>query len=122
MATVITDEQREKIRALIEAHKARLGLPPAIPRAVLRERQAAEEGLLYFHLPIKGRPRLIDATDKEIRQAAALRVRATLNRIKVSEMKKLTSEKIEARIEEEAAKMRAERDAGIARRVEGNRP
>lgn len=117
MATVMTEEQREKLRALIAARDARLGPPPAIPRAVRRERQIAEEGRLYFHLPIKGRPRLIDATDKQIRHAAGLYVRAALKNLRVSEMKKLTPEKIAARIEEEAAKMRAERDAGIAART-----
>lgn len=115
MATAMTDEQREKLRAMIDAHKERLGPPPATPRAVQRERQIAEEGFLYDPLSVPGRPLLIDATDKQIRHAAGLRVRAALNGIKVSEMKKLTPEKVEARIEEEAAKMRAERDAARAK-------
>lgn len=43
-----------------------------------------------MRLPIKGRPRLIDATDKKIRQVAALRARAVVSILRVNEMKKLT--------------------------------
>ncbi len=67
---MIGDEVRETTRAKLEAAQAKLPPPPEVPRATCAARQALEEGRLHWRLSVPGRPCLIDAMDKQIRQAA----------------------------------------------------
>lgn len=116
---MITDKQR-KIRSQLAASDAKLPPPPEVlvPRAQRDNRRggvplraAADQGPPAPHRrdgqedPTGGRP-----------------ARASRGQHPEGERdEEAHPEKIDARIDEQAAK-RAERDAGIARRGEGNRP